>query len=267
MVKGPGLYDPFRNPQRALERRNVVLRETKDRGFATVDDYSTARTADLGVNQKAAMGTSPHPAFLDLVHRQLRRDYDDADLRSEGLRVFTTLAPRVQAAAERALERKIAQFDKGKIFGEPGLEGAVVVTDTQSGEVQALVGGRDVRYRGYNRALDAARPVGSLLKPAIYLTALSEPSRYTLLTPIDDGPFVWKSRGAPDWEPSNYDKKFHGAVPLRVALAQSYNVATARLGTELGVERVLANVRRLGVDRELQPFAFRSDCRGRWCPL
>ncbi|TMG90920.1 MAG: penicillin-binding protein 1B [Betaproteobacteria bacterium] len=242
MVKGPTFYDPFRNPERALERRNLVLRETKDRGFATMEEYSKARAADLGVNQKAAMGTSPHPAFLDLVHRQLRRDYDEADLRSEGLRVFTTLAPRVQAAAERALERKIAQFDRGKIFGEPGLEGAVVVTDTQSGEVQALVGGRDVRFRGFNRALDAGRPVGSLLKPAIYLTALAEPSRYTLVTPIDDGPFVWKSRGAPDWE-------------LRTALAQSYNAATARLGTDIGVEKVLATIKRLGIEREMQPYA------------
>src|SRR5438128_1372048 len=255
MVKGPTLYDPFRNPERALERRNLVLRETKDRGFATMEEYSKARAASLGVNQKAAMGTSPHPAFLDLVHRQLRRDYDEADLRSEGLRVFTTLAPRVQAAAERALERKIAQFDKGKIFGEPGLEGAVVVTDTQSGEVQAPVGGRDVRFRGFNRALDAGRPVGSLLKPAIYLTALAEPSRYTLVTPIDDGPFVWKSRGAPDWEPTNYDKTFHGMVPLRTALALSYNAATARLGTDLGVEKVLVTIKRLGIERPLNPFA------------
>jgi penicillin-binding protein 1B len=130
-----------------------------------------------------------------------------------------------------------------------------VVTDPQSGEVQALVGGRDVRYRGFNRALDAARPIGSLLKPAIYLTALSEPARYTLATPVDDGPFVWKSHGAQDWEPANYDKRFHGAVPLRTALAHSYNVAAARLGTELGIERVLANVRKLGVERELRPFA------------
>src|SRR6266849_2664906 len=255
MVKGPAFYDPFRNPQRALERRNLVLRETKDRGFATMEEYSKARAADLGVNQKAAMGTSPHPAFLDLVHRQLRRDYDEADLRSEGLRVFTTLAPRVQAAAERALERKLAQFDKGKIFGEPGLEGAVVITDTQSGEVQALVGGRDVRFRGFNRALDAGRPVGSLLKPAIYLTALADPAHYTLVTPIDDGPFVWKSRGAPDWEPTNYDKIFHGAVPLRMALAHSYNAATARLGTDIGVEKVLMTIKRLGIEREMQPYA------------
>jgi len=122
-------------------------------------------------------------------------------------------------------------------------------------EEGALVGGRDVRYRGFNRALDAARPVGSLLKPAIYLTALAEPSRYTLVTPIDDGPFVWKSRGAPDWRPANYDGKFHGAVPLRTALAQSYNAASARLGTELGIERVLATVKRLGIERELRPYA------------
>jgi penicillin-binding protein 1B len=207
------------------------------------------------VSRKPGFGTSPYPAFLSLVHRQLRRDYDEADLRSEGLRVFTTLDPRAQNAAERALTKRLAQFDKDKRFGAPGLEGAVVITDPQSGEIQALVGGRDARYRGYNRAVDAARPVGSLLKPAIYLTALTEPARYTLVTPIDDGPFSWKSRGAPDWEPENYDKKFHGMVPLRTALANSYNAASARLGTELGVEKVLANAKKLGVEREVKPFA------------
>jgi penicillin-binding protein 1B len=255
MVKGPALYDPHRHPQRALERRNLVLRETKDRGNVTMEQYAAARATRLGVNPKAPVGTSPHPAFLELVHRQLRQEYDEADLRSEGLRVFTTLDPRAQGAAERVLERKLAQFDKEKRFGAPRLEGAVVVTDSQTGEVQALVGGRDVRFRGFNRALDAARPVGSLLKPAIYLTALAEPARYTLVTPIDDGPFVWKSRGAPDWRPANYDGRFHGAVPLRTALAQSYNAASARLGTELGIERVLATVKRLGIERELRPYA------------
>jgi len=255
MVKGPAVYDPYRHPQRALERRNLVLREMKDLSVVTLEQYAAARAAGLGLNPKAAMGTSPHPAFVELVHRRLRREYDEADLRSEGLRIFTTLDPRVQGAAERVLERRLAQFDREKRFGAPGLEGAIVVTDSQTGEVQALVGGRDARYRGFNRALDAARPVGSLLKPAIYLTALAEPARYTLVTPIDDGPFVWKSRGAPDWQPANYDKKFHGAVPLRTALAQSYNVATARLGTELGVERVLATVKRLGIERELKPYA------------
>jgi len=255
LVKGPAVYDPYRHAQRALERRNLVLRETKDRGYATLEQYAAARAAVLGVNPKASMGTSPHPAFLELVHRQLRREYDEADLRSEGLRIFTTLDPRVQSTAERVLAKKLAQFDKEKRFGAAGLEGAIVITDSQTGEVQALVGGRDAGFRGFNRALDATRPVGSLLKPAIYLTALADPSRYTLVTPIDDGPFVWKSRGAPDWEPANYDQKFHGAVPLRTALAQSYNVAAARLGTDLGIERVLATVKRLGIEREPPPYA------------
>jgi penicillin-binding protein 1B len=255
MVKGPAVYDPRRHPQRALERRNLVLRETKDQGAVTMEQYSAARATDLGIAPRPVMGTSPYPAFVQLVHRQLRRDYDEKDLRSEGLRIFTSLDPRAQGVAERSLAKRIAQYDKERRFGQPGLEGAVVVTDPQNGEVQALVGGRDARYRGYNRAMDAARPIGSLLKPVVYLTALSEPARYTLITPIDDGPFVWKSRGAPDWEPKNYDRKFHGMVPLRVALAQSYNAATARLGTDIGVDKVLANVKKLGVERELRPFA------------
>jgi penicillin-binding protein 1B len=255
IIRGPTHYDPYRHAARTLERRNLVLREARDQGAINLEQYAQARAASLGVARKTGTGTSQYPAFLQLVHRQLRRDYDEKDLRSEGLRIFTTLDPRVQDAAETALAKRLAQFDKDKRFGQPGLEGAVVVTDPSSGEVQSMVGGRDPRYRGYNRALDAARPIGSLLKPAIYLTALSNPDKYTLLTPIDDGPFVWKSRGAPDWQPANYDKKFHGMVPLKTALAHSYNAAAARLGTDLGVERVLDNVRRLGVERPLRPFA------------
>ena len=255
MVKGPAVYDPRRHPARAAERRNLVLRETKEQGSITMEQYSAARATDLGITPRPVMGTSPYPAFVQLVHRQLRRDYGEKDLRSEGLRIFSTLDPRAQGVAERALAKRIAQYDKERRFGQAGLEGAVVITDPTSGEVEALVGGKDPRYRGYNRAVDASRPVGSLLKPAVYLTALAEPSRYTLITPIDDGPFVWKSHGAPDWEPRNYDRQFHGIVPLRVALAHSYNAATARLGTDIGVDKVLGTVKKLGVERELRPFA------------
>jgi penicillin-binding protein 1B len=255
MVKGPAVYDPRRHAARALDRRNLVLHEAKEQGYLTIEQYSTARAMPLGVVETPVMGTTPYPAFVQLVHRQLRRDYDEKDLRSEGLRIFTALDPRVQNAAERAIATRLAQYDRDKRFGPPGMEGAAVVVDPQSGEVQALVSGRDPRYRGFNRAVDAARPVGSLLKPVVYLTALQEPAKYTLVTPIDDGPFVWKSHGAPDWEPQNYDKKFHGMVPLRTALAQSYNAATARLGTDVGVDKVLENVRRLGIDRPLKPFA------------
>ena len=255
MVKGPAVYDPRRHGARTLDRRNLVLHEAKEQGYLTLEQYSAARSMPLGVVPKPVMGTTPYPAFVQLVHRQLRRDYDEKDLRSEGLRIFTALDPRVQIAAEHALATRLAQFDRDKRFGPPGMEGAVVVVDPPSGEIQALVSGRDPRYGGFNRAVDAARPIGSLLKPVVYLTALQDPARYTLVTPLDDGPFVWKSRGAPDWEPQNYDKKFHGVVPLRTALAQSYNAATARLGTDIGVEKVLDNVRRLGIERPLKPFA------------
>ena len=254
LVRGPAYYDPYRHPQRALERRNLVLRETRDEGFISAAQYQAARATGLGLNPRPSTGTTPYPAFVDLVHRQLRHDYDEADLRSEGLRIFTTLDPQAQAAAEHALADRLAAFDRQGRFGKPGLEGAVVMADPQSGEVQALVGGRDPRYQGFNRALDAERQIGSLFKPAIYLTALEDPSRYTLATPLDDGPFTWKPRDAEPWRPENYDKQYHGQVPLYLALAHSYNVAAARLGTTLGLERVLATARKLGVERELPQY-------------
>ncbi len=254
MIKGPSVFHPRKHPERARARRDLVLAEMARLELAEPAAAAAARTASLGVIERPPVGTTPYPAFLDLVRRQLRRDYAEADLRSEGLRLFTTLDPVVQSAAEQVLASQLARLDRQRKATVP-LEGAVVVSDVQSGEVQALVGGRDPRFEGFNRALDALRPVGSLLKPAIYLTALAEPARYTLVTPLDDGPLLWKERGAPDWSPENYDRQHHGQVPLRQALAQSYNVASARLGLELGVNAVHETIHRLGVARELPPYA------------
>ena len=254
MVKGPGLYNPHRHPDRALARRDLVLAEMHRQKVIDDARFQAARATPLGVVAKPSLGTSPHPAFLDLVRRHLKRDYHEEDLRSEGLLVFTTLDPLIQRGAEAALSGRLAALDRSR-SRERTLEGAVVVTSTQSGEVMALVGGRDPLYEGFNRALDAERPVGSLLKPAIFLTALARPDVYTLATPLDDSPLVWKSRGAPDWEPQNYDKTSHGEVPLRTALAQSYNQATARLGITLGVPEVHRTVHALGIARELSPYA------------
>ena len=254
LVRGPTYYDPYRHPKRALARRNLVLRQARDEGFLTARQYEVARATGLGLNPKPSTGTTPYPAFVDLVHRQLLHDYDEADLRSEGLRIFTTLDPRVQAAAEHALVDRLGAFDRSRRFGKPGLEGAVVVADPQTGEVQALVGGRDVRYKGFNRALDAHRQVGSLLKPAIYLTALEDPSHYTLATLLDDSKFTWKAPDAKPWSPENYDRVFHGEVPLYLALAHSYNVAAARLGTTLGLDKVIDTAHKLGITSELPPY-------------
>ncbi|HYA38625.1 MAG TPA: penicillin-binding protein 1B [Candidatus Methylomirabilis sp.] len=255
LVKGPSYYDPRHHPDRALARRNLVLQEMLQQQFITQAQYVSARAAPLGVTDKAPKGTSLYPAFVELVHRQLRRDYHEDDLRSEGLLIFTTLDPLAQLSAERALTTRLTQLEKARGIPAHALEGAVVVTSTQNGEVQAVVGGRDTRYEGFNRALDTERPIGSLIKPAIYLTALEHPDSYTLATLLDDSPLVWRQRGTADWEPRNYDKTFHGLVPLRLALANSYNVSTARLGLKLGVRKIMDNIRRLGVERDLPDYA------------
>jgi len=255
LVKGPSFYDPRRNPARALARRNLVLKEMLQQQAISQQQYVTARISPLGVTEQAPGGTSLYPAFVELVHRQLRRDYREEDLRSEGLQIFSSLDPLVQFAAERALTVRLALLEKARRIPPKALEGAVVVSNTQNGEIQAVVGGRNTRYEGFNRALDTERPIGSLIKPVIYLTALERPDAYTLATLIDDSPLVWHERGAPDWEPHNYDKVFHGQVPLRLALANSYNVSSVRLGLSLGIHQVMDSVHRLGVERELNVYA------------
>ena len=255
MVKGPTVYDPRRHPESALKRRNVVLQEMLGQKVITQAQFLAARQKPLGVVQRPPAGTSPYPAFLQFVHHQLELDYREEDLRSEGLRIFTTLDPFVQHQAEQALSSRLAAIEKASRFAANTLEGAVVVSSTQTGEIQAMVGGRDARYAGYNRAIDAQRPIGSLIKPIIYLTALEDPQRYTLVTPLDDSPLLWSQPGAPDWKPKNYDRQFHGEVQLRTALAHSYNVATARLGIALGVERILGKLPLYGIERQPPPFA------------
>ncbi len=244
LVKGPSYYDPRRFPARARARRDLVLSLMAEQGMLDPARAEAARQRKLGVTPRAASGVTRLPAFMDLVRRQLRRDYSDEDLRSEGLRIFTSLDPVVQQAAELALSGQIARLP-----GED-LQGGSVTVDVNSGEVMAVVGGRDPRFAGFNRALDAQRPIGSLVKPAIYLTALAR-GDYTLATLLDDGPLTLDLGGGETWQPRNFDHRSHGQVPLFQALAQSYNQATARLGLALGVPAVLDTLRALGVEREL----------------
>jgi penicillin-binding protein 1B len=255
MVKGPGVYDPRKSPESTLKRRNIVLQEMVRLNSITQAQFVEARQKPLGVIHRAPAGTSPYPAFLQLVHRQLQRDYHEDDLRSEGLRIFTTLDPRTQRHAEQALAQRLGQIERARKIPAHTLEGAVVVSSTQHGEVLALVGGREARYAGYNRAVDAQRQIGSLAKPIVFLTALENSSRYTLLTPLDDSQLVWRERGTADWKPQNYDHKFHRQVTLQSALAHSYNVSTARLGIELGIGNILDKLPKFGIERRPPPFA------------
>ena len=254
MIKGPSYYNPRRHPERARARRDLVLDALRDQGLIDEAAWRVARAAPLGVSPRPLLRGGGNQAYLELVRRQLRRDYLDEDLRAEGLRVFTGLDLKVQEAAEQAVARVLARLERARGLDPGSLEAAVVVSRVADGEVLAVVGGRRAAFAGFNRALDARRPVGSLLKPAVYLTALARPRRYHLVSPLDDSPLEYEAPGAPPWRPRNYDGEFHGRVPLFLALAHSYNVATARLALELGIPAVLETLRRLGVAGDFPPY-------------
>lgn len=241
MIKGPSLYNPQRNPERALRRRNVVLEVMAAQGVITSAQAAAARAAPLGLKMQQRMRDS-FPAYLDLVRRQLPQDYRAEDLADRGISIFTSFDPLLQRQLESSTAAVMAELDPGE-----KLQSAAIVTRFDTGEVVAVAGGRKARYAGFNRALDARRPAGSLLKPAIFLTALEQPDKFSLATVLSDTPFTIKAAGTKPWQPQNYDRKAHGDVLLYQALAQSYNLASARLGMQLGVDNIVEMLARLGV--------------------
>lgn len=261
MIKGPSLYNPLRNPDRALERRNVVLDVMAEQGVISVEHATVARAMPLGLNSKPDIRGS-FPAFTDLVRRQLRRDYREEDLTTRGLSIFTSFDPLLQRQLEQSTAATLQRLDP-----EGGLESATVVTRFDTGEVAALVGGRKPRYAGFNRALDARRPAGSLLKPAIFLAALEQPDDYTLASVIEDSPVRVERPVGDPWEPRNFDRQPHGDVLLFQALAQSYNLASARLGLEVGLDSIIETLNRLGVEEGVPRVPALTLGAGEYSPL
>ncbi len=239
MLKGPSVYNPRRSPKAALSRRNVVLKVMAKQGLISEAALNAALAEPLGVVKKTGLDGSPFPYYLDLVKRRLMKEYPEKDLKTMGLRIFTALDPQVQLAAEHGT----AGFLKGR---SQSLEAGVVVTSLGTNEIQALVGGKQFRYKGFNRALDAMRPIGSLVKPAIYLTALLQPEVYTMVTLLDDGPVALERPNGSIWRPENFDKQFHGKIPLYLALVNSYNTSAVRLGMNLGLNSVSDTLEKMG---------------------
>lgn len=248
LVKGPSYYNPRRNPERALERRNLVLDLLEQQGVATAEVVAAAKQMPLGVTKTGSLADSSFPGFLDLVKRQLREDYRDEDLTEEGLRIFTSFDPILQMKSESAMSEAFKRLAGRK--GVDDVEAAMVVTNPETGEVQALIGSRKAGYAGFNRAIDAVRPIGSLVKPAIYLTALEQPSKYTLTSWVADEPFQVKGADGQVWKPQNFDHKAHGNIFLYQGLAHSYNLSSAKLGLELGVPNVFKTIGKLGVQTD-----------------
>ncbi|ENP8356435.1 penicillin-binding protein 1B [Vibrio sp. B513a] len=246
MVKGPSYYNPIRYPERTKERRDLVLRLLMQQNMLTSEQYEQAVSRPLDTQSKPRIA-SRQPAYFQQLSIELKEKVGERFKAETGLRVFTSLDPVSQSKMEQAIAKKIPELAKR---GGKELEAAAVAVDRHSGEIRAMVGGKRVGYEGFNRALNASRPIGSLVKPAIYLTALEQPDKYNLGTTLHDTPLSLKSSKGNVWTPRNYDRKYRGDVPLYIALAKSLNVPTVRLGMALGIPEVSNTLERLGVNKD-----------------
>lgn len=252
IVRGPSYYDPRRNPERALERRNFALGEFHETGLIDDAEYQRALKAPLGVTRTpGSVAANRFPAYVDLIRRQLARDYPADALSGAGLSVMSGMQPSAQGVAEAAVSRTLKSLDHKT---RPPLQSGLIVTDVHNGEVVAVVGSRSFDEHGFNRAVEAQRPVGSLLKPFVYLLALAQPGKYSLATWVDDSPVTVALGKGKNWNPGNSDGRSHGSVHLIDALAMSYNQATVRVGMQVEPERVATLIRTLaGIEAESNP--------------
>lgn len=253
LVKGPSWYEPRRHEARAKNRRNQVLKLMYEQGALNQVQLNKYKALNLDLANKPRFSANRFPALIDLVKRQLKQDYDDSDLKSSGLNIFTSIDPLIQVQAEASVKRVIAQLEKTNVSVE-NLQASLIVASSQQGEIQAMVSDRKPEFSGFNRSLDAVRQIGSLIKPAIYLTALQQPEKYTLASLLDDSPLHIKTSKEQIWSPQNYDKKFTGNILLADALKKSRNVPTVRLGLDIGLSDISDTLHHLGVKRDVPAY-------------
>jgi penicillin-binding protein 1B len=247
MVKGASIYNPWRNPKLALERRNLVLRLLQQQQVIDQELYDMLSARPLGVQPRGGV-ISPQPAFMQMVRQELQAKLGDKVKDLSGVKIFTTFDSVAQDAAEKAAVEGIPALIKQRKLSD--LETAMVVVDRFSGEVRAMVGGATPQFAGYNRAMQARRSIGSLAKPATYLTALSQPNQYRLNTVIADAPISLRQPNGQVWSPQNDDKRFSGQVLLVDALTRSMNVPTVNLGMALGLPAVTDTWLKLGAPKD-----------------
>jgi len=253
MLKGPSLYNPRRNPNNATQRRNLVLKILNRSNKINDSDYEDLIAKKLNLSAPNYRTETKYPAFHDLVRMELQKNFDENELRTKGLAIETNIDPVLQESLENSIRNTKEQLVKkyGNRLSE--LEGAAIAVDVTSGEIKSVVGSTNPSSYGFNRSINAIRPIGSLVKPLIYLTALDRYDEYNLTTILDDSKLSIQS-GGKLWEPDNFDKKFHGQIPLHVALWQSYNIASARLGLEIGYQNVEDMFLRLGINKNVPNY-------------
>ncbi len=238
MVKGPSLYNPITHPAVALERRNLVLRVSRDHRIIDEAEYQRLIKSPLATVNRLP-GINRFPGYLDLVKRQLNSSYSAGELAARGLRIFTPFDPLLQRNLEQGLQSGLARFD------QPDLQTAVIIADYLNGDIQALVAGREVDFPGFNRAVLAQRPIGSLIKPLL-LYSLIEDGK-TLATLVNDKPIRIRQSDNKVWQPQNFDRKYHGRMSLYQAFVRSYNLPFVHLGVDGGLESLAQNLKQINL--------------------
>ena len=251
LVQGPTLYNPWRNPEAAKKRRDIVLNNMLVMGYLTQQQYETETARPLNVIAKPTLGPARFPDFLDVVRRQLRTEYQEGDLTNQGLKIFTTLDPLAQTRIQNSFKETVARLSKANPNRLKELQGAVLITHPENGELVAAVGSTQ-DFTGFNRAVDAKRQVGSLLKPVIYLSAI-ETGRYNWASQIQDSAISIQSEGKA-WTPKNYSGGEHGVVPMVQALSHSYNLSAVRLGQEFGISTFINHLKKFGVTSNIPSY-------------
>ncbi|WP_374667025.1 penicillin-binding protein 1B [Acinetobacter sp.] len=251
LVQGPTLYNPWRNPEAAKKRRDIVLNNMLVMGYLSQAQYETETARPLNVIAKPTLGPARFPDFLDIVRRQLRTEYQESDLTNQGLKIFTTLDPLAQTRVQNSFKETVARLSKANPNRLKELQGAVVITHPENGELVAAVGSTQ-DFTGFNRAVDAKRQVGSLLKPVIYLSAI-ESGRYNWASQIQDSAISIQSEGKA-WTPKNYSGGEHGVVPMVQALSQSFNLSAVRLGQEFGISTFVNHLKKFGVTSNIPSY-------------
>lgn len=253
MIPAPSKFNPFRNKDRAIGRRNLVLKSLFDRGVISAGEFELYTQTPLNLVQSKYQGAGSYPAYTDLLNRQLHERFERSYLKAGGVKVYSSLDEQIQKTAQKQFKAALKELESKHSIASGSLQGAMMILNPESGEVLALIGGREGRSGDFNRALDARRPIGSLIKPAVYLTALLNPDRYSTMSFIDDAPLsIDLPTGA--WLPGNYDKTFHGELSLRDALIHSYNVPAVKVGMDVGLDAVATTLQRLGVETEVPRY-------------
>jgi len=234
-VKGPSYYDPWRYPERALKRRNLVLKLMFQAHIIENEEYQFAINSDLSVRKSRRISKQKYPDYLQLVKRELR-DVLPEDALQMGIKVFTGFDVIAQQHLSQTMDNGLKKLEKER--SQTDLQAAMIVTDYRSGAIVALSGGKSLGYAGFNRALSAKRQIGSLIKPVIFAAALERYQQYNYGTLLADKPLVLASDSGQEWRPKNYDGKFREKVSLYDALIYSLNIPSVNLGMTLGLENV-----------------------------